>query len=109
MSKRPNFGAMGGMNMQQMMKQAKKLQEQMAQEQQTITAQEFVGKSADDMVVATFSGDRKLKDISINKDAIDPDDPDMLQDLIIDAVNKGLSEIDEATQQSLGKYTKGMI
>ena len=61
------------------------------------------------MVVATFSGDRKLKDITINKDAIDPDDPDMLQDLIIDAVNKGLSEIDEATQQSLGKYTKGMI
>ena len=94
MSKRPNFGGMGGMNMQQMMKQAKKLQEQMAQEQQTITAQEFLGKSAD---------------ININKDAIDPDDPDMLQDLIIYAVNKGLSEIDEATQQSLGKYTKGMI
>lgn len=61
MSKRPNFGAMGGMNMQQMMKQAKKLQEQMAQEQENITAQEFVGKSADDLVVATFSGDRKLK------------------------------------------------
>lgn len=109
MSKRPNFGGMGGMNMQQMMKQAKKMQEQMAQEQQTITAQEFVGKSVDDLVVATFSGDRKLKDININKDAIDPDDPDMLQDLIIDAVNKGLTEIDEATQASLGKYTKGMI
>ena len=106
MSRRPNFGGMGGMNMQQMMKQAKKLQAQM---QQNITAQEFTGKSADDMVIATFSGNRKLKELKIDKEAIDPDDPDMLQDLVIDAVNKGLSSIDEATQASLGKYTKGLM
>ena len=106
MSRRPNFGGMGGMNMQQMMKQAKKLQAQMAEEQENITAQEFTGKSADDLVIATFSG---LKDLKINKEAIDPDDPDMLQDLIIDAVNKGLSQIDKATQASLGKYTKGLM
>ena len=76
MSRRPNFGGMGmgGMNMQQMMKQAKKLQAQMAEEQENITAQEFTGKSADDLVVATFTGDRKLKDIKIDKEAIDPDD-----------------------------------
>lgn len=109
MSRRPAFPGMGGMNMQQMMKQAKKLQEQMAQEQEQITAQEFMGKSADDMVVATFTGDRKLKAISIKEDAIDPDDPDMLEDLIIDAVNKGLTQIDQATQSSLGKYTKGLM
>lgn len=112
MSRRPNFngmGGMGGMNMQQMMKQAQKLQKQMQEEQQNITAQEFTGKSADDMVVATFSGDRKLKELKINKEAIDPDDPDMLQDLIIDAVNKGLSAIDETTQKSFGKYTKGLM
>ncbi|BAQ56828.1 YbaB/EbfC family nucleoid-associated protein [Lactobacillus acetotolerans] len=108
MSGRPNFGGMGGVNMQQMMKQAKKLQQQMTEEQENITAKEFVGKSADDLVVATFTGDRKLKDLAINKEAIDPDDPDMLQDLVIDAVNKGLAEIDKATQESLGKYTKGM-
>ena len=106
MSRRPNFGGMGmgGMNMQQM-----KLQAQMAEEQENITAQEFTGKSADDLVVATFTGDRKLKDIKIDKEAIDPDDPDMLQDLVIDAVNKGLAKIDEATQASLGKYTKGLM
>lgn len=109
MSRRPNFGGMGGMNMQQMMKQAKKLQAQMAEEQENITAKEFVGKSADDLVVTTFTGDRKLKDIKINEEAIDPDDPDMLQDLIIDAVNKGLSQIDKETQASLGKYTKGLM
>ncbi len=106
MSGRPNFGGMGGVNMQQMMKQAKKLQQQMTEEQENITAKEFVGKSADDLVVATFTGDRKLKDLAINKEAIDH--PDMLQDLVIDAVNKGLAEIDKATQESLGKYTKGM-
>lgn len=109
MSRRPNFAGMGGMNMQQMMQQAKKLQAQMQEEQQNITKQEFVGKSADDMVIATFTGDRKLKDLAIKKEAIDPDDPDMLQDLIIDAVNKGLSQIDQATQASLGKYTKGLM
>ena len=94
MSRRPNFGGMGmgGMNMQQMMKQAKKLQAQMAEEQENITAQEFTGKSADDLVVATFTGDRKLKDIKIDKEAIDPDDPDMLQDLVIDiAITSNLS------------------
>ena len=109
MARRPNFGGMGGMNMQQMMKQAKKLQAQMQEEQANITAQEFVGKSADDIVTATFSGDRRLKEIQIKPEAIDPEDPDMLQDLIIDAVNKGLTQIDEATQAGLGKYTKGLF
>ena len=109
MGKRPNFGGMGMGNMQGLIKQAKKMQQQMEAEQANLATQEFVGRSADDMVVASFSGDRKLKDLKINKEAIDPDDPDMLQDLVIDAVNKGLSQIDEATQASLGKYTKGLM
>lgn len=109
MNRRPSFGGMGNMNMQQMMKQAKKLQQKMAQEQENITNKEFVGKSADDLVVATFTGDRKLKELKINKEAIDPDDPDMLQDLIIDAINKGISSVDKTTQANLGKYTKGLM
>lgn len=109
MARRPNFGGMGGMNMQAMMKQAKKLQQQMQEQQEQLNTQTFIGKSADDLVVATFSGDRRLQDLTINKEAIDPDDPDMLQDLVIDAVNKGLKNIDETTQASLGKYTKGLI
>ncbi|WP_297816524.1 YbaB/EbfC family nucleoid-associated protein [uncultured Lactobacillus sp.] len=109
MSKRPNFGPMGMGNMQNLIKQAKKMQKQMEQEQANLSTQEFVGKSADDLVVATFSGDRKLKDLKINKEAIDPDDPDMLQDLVIDAVNKGINEVEQATQASMGKYTKGLM
>lgn len=112
MSKRPNFGGMGMGNMgnmQSLIKQAKKMQKQMAEEQANLSTQEFVGKSADDLVVATFTGDRKLKDIKIAPEAIDPDDPDMLQDLIIDAVNKGIKEVEDATQASMGKYTKGLM
>ena len=67
---------------------------------------EFLRKMKRKMVSESFN---KLKDLKINKEAIDPDDPDMLQDLIIDAVNKGLSQIDKATQASLGKYTKGLM
>ena len=109
MGKRPNLGGMGMGNMQGLIKQAKKMQQQMEAEQANLSTQEFVGRSADDMVVATFSGDRKLKDLKINKEAIDPDDPDMLQDLVIDAVNKGIKAIDDATQASMGKYTKGLM
>lgn len=106
MSRRPNFGGMGMGNMQGLIKQAKKMQQQMEAEQANLATQEFVGKSADDMVVATFSGDRQLKDLKIDKEAIDPD---MLQDLVIDAVNKGIKAVDDATQASMGKYTKGLM
>jgi DNA-binding YbaB/EbfC family protein len=95
-------------NMQQMMKQAQKMQKQMMAEQETLNAQEFVGVAPDDMVRATFTGDKKLKDLTINPEAVDPDDIDMLQDLVLAAVNDGLSKIDNATQQTMGKYTKGV-
>lgn len=112
MSKRPGFGGMGMGNMgnmQSLIKQAKKMQKQMEEEQANLSTQEFTGKSADDMVVATFTGDRKLKDLQIKPEAIDPDDPDMLQDLVIDAINKGIKEVEDATQASMGKYTKGLM
>lgn len=95
-------------NMQQMMKQAQKMQKQMMAEQETLNAQEFVGVAPDDMVKATFTGDKKLKDLTLNPEAVDPDDVDMLQDLVLAAVNDGLSKIDNATQQTMGKYTKGV-
>lgn len=49
-----------------------------------------------------------MKDIQIKPEAIDPDDPDMLQDLILEAVNHAMSEIDKQTQDKLGKYTRGL-
>ncbi|KRM11005.1 YbaB/EbfC family nucleoid-associated protein [Paucilactobacillus suebicus] len=95
-------------NMQQMMKQAQKMQKKMMEEQEELNGKEFIGTAPDNMVKATFSGDKKLKDLAINKEAVDPDDVEMLQDLVLAAVNDGLSKIDDATQQSMGKYTKGI-
>lgn len=99
---------MRGMNMQQMMKQAQKMQKKMMEEQAEISAQSFTGVAPDDMVKATFSVDKKLMDLQIKPEAVDPDDPDMLSDLIIAAVNDGLAKVDQATQAKLGKYTKGL-
>lgn len=99
---------MNGMNMQQMMKQAQKMQKQMMAEQKDLAAQEFTGTAPDDMVQAKFTGDKKLVDLQIKPEAVDPDDVDMLTDLVMAAVNDGLKKVDDATQQKLGKYTKGM-
>ena len=69
---------------------------------------EFVGKAPDDMVTSTFSGDNQLIDLKIKPEAVDPDDIDMLQDLVIAAVKDGMKQVNDATQQKLGKYTQGM-
>ena len=99
---------MRGMNMQQMMKQAKAMQKKMMAEHEELAKQEFVGKAPDDMVTATFSGDNQLIDLKIKPEAVDPDDIDMLQDLVIAAVKDGMKQVNDATQQKLGKYTQGM-
>ncbi|GAA6237305.1 MULTISPECIES: YbaB/EbfC family nucleoid-associated protein [Apilactobacillus] len=99
---------MNGMNMGKMMKQVKQMQKQMGAEQEQINSKEFTGKAPEDMVKVVFSGDRKMKDMQIKPEAIDPDDPDMMSDLVISAVNDALSQIDKETQDSLGKYTKGI-
>ncbi len=100
----PNMG-MG--NMQNMMRQAQKLQKQMEEAQKELNASTFEGVSAQNLVKVTFTGERKMTDISIDPAAIDPDDPDTLADLVLEAVNDGLGKIDTTTQQKMGRYTKG--
>lgn len=77
-------------------------------EHEELAKQEFVGKAPDDMVTAKFSGDNQLIDLKIKPEAVDPDDIDMLQDLVIAAVKDGMKQVNDATQQKLGKYTQGM-
>ena len=96
------------MNMQNMMKQAQKLQKQMQASQEEIANTTFVGKSAQDLVLAEFSGDRKLTNLTIKTDVIDPEDPETLQDLVADAVNDALSQIEKTPEQKLGKFSKGL-
>ena len=94
--------------MQNMMKQAQKLQKQMQASQEEIANTTFLGKAAQDLVVAEFSGDRKLTSLTIKSDVIDPEDPEILQDLVADAVNDALTQIEKTTEQKLGKFSKGL-
>lgn len=95
-------------NMQNMMKQMKKMQQQMTTEQAALNEKTFTGKAPDDMVTVTFTGDKKMQDVTINPAAVDSDDVDMLQDLIVAAVNDAIKQIDDQTQSTMGKYTQGL-
>ncbi|GAF36559.1 YbaB/EbfC family nucleoid-associated protein [Lentilactobacillus farraginis] len=99
---------MNGMNMNKMMKQMQKMQKQLKEEQDNLNKQEFTGSAPDEMVVVTFNGERVMTDIKIKPEAIDPDDPEMLSDLIIAAVNDAMNKIKETTQNTMGKYAKGI-
>ncbi|GKT02782.1 YbaB/EbfC family nucleoid-associated protein [Furfurilactobacillus sp. WILCCON 0119] len=98
---------MGG-NMQSLMRQAQKLQKQMKADQEALNAQTFTGAAPDDMVTVTATGEHKVTDIVIKPEAIDPDDPDMLSDMVLAAVNDVMTKVDEATNDTMGKYSRGM-
>ena len=97
---------MNGMNMQQMVKQAKEMQKKMMAEHEELAKQQFVGQAPDGMVTATFTGDNKLVNLEIKPEAVDPDDIDMLSDLVLATVNDGMKKVNDATQSNLGKYTR---
>ena len=99
---------MNGMNMQAMMKRAQKMQKQMMAAQQDLANQEFVGQAPDEMVTAKVNGNKKLIDLQVKPEAVDPDDVDILTDLVMAAVNNAMQEVDKAAENKLGKYTKGL-
>lgn len=94
------------MNMQAMLKQAQKLQKDMMNEKNKIDGMEFVAESSFVKVVA--SGDKKIKSVSISKEKLDTDDIEMLEDMILVAVNDVLKQIEKVTEDKMGKYTKGI-
>ncbi len=99
---------MNGMNMNKMMQQMQKMQKQLKEEQDSLNKQEFTGSAPDELVVVTFNGEREMTDIKIKPEAIDPDDPEMLSDLILTAVNNAMEKIKTTTREKLGKYAKGI-
>lgn len=92
------------MNMQSMMKQAQKLQKQMEKGQEELAATEFTGKSAQDLVVATLTGDKKVLKLEFQEAVVDPEDLETLSDMTIQAINSALEQIDEATKKKLGAF-----
>ncbi len=95
-------------NMQGMMKQVQKMQKDMEKEQEELNKKEFIGKAANDYVQVTGTGDRTITDVQIKEEVIDPEDPEMLQDLVVTAVNDCLGNIEKETQETMGKYTKNI-
>ncbi len=105
---RGGFGMGGGMNMQAMMKQAQKLQEQMKQAQEEIKNTEVEG-SAGGMVTVTMTGDKRVTAVSIKPEAVDPDDVEMLEDLIAAAFNAATEKADELSASLMPAGVGGML
>lgn len=102
------FPNMGGMNMQQMMKQAQKMQQDMLRAQEELGERELTAQAGGGVVKATVYGRKELKSIEIDPACVDPDDVEMLQDLIIAAVNEALRMAEEMTAAEMSKLTGGL-
>ncbi len=111
MAKSRPFGGMGagmgGGNMQQLMRQAQKMQEQLAKTQEELDEKEYEASSGGGMVTCRVSGKHQLLDLSIKPEAVDPDDVEMLQDLIMAAVNEALRLGEETREKSMSSLTPG--
>ena len=108
MSKRGGFpggmGGFGGMNINQLMKEAKKMQADLEKSQEELTVMEFEATAGGGAVTVKVTGGKVIKEINIKKDVVDPDDVEMLEDLILTCVNEALRKVDSAQAQSFGKY-----
>ena len=93
------------MNPKKMMQQVQQLQEQMQRQMSDLRVE---GSAGGGMVKATMDGHKNLLGVTIEKDAVDPNDVDMLQDLVVAAVNEAARKVDEAMQSSIGAMTGGM-
>ena len=100
-------GRMGGFDMNAMMKQAQKLQAEMEKKQAELREREFTASAGGGVVTATVC-DRRIKSLEIAKEVVDPDDVEMLSDLICAAVNDAMTQCDEATANEMGKLTGGL-
>ncbi len=94
------------MNIQAMMKQAQKLQKQMMEEKEKIDNMEFEGTSS--FVTAKANGKKEIISIKIDQEKIEKEDIEMLEDMVMIAINEAMKKIDETTEQKMGKYTQGM-
>ncbi|SFE63996.1 YbaB/EbfC family nucleoid-associated protein [Alteribacillus iranensis] len=95
-------------NMGNMMKQMQKMQKQMQKAQEELKDKTVEATAGGGAVKVTAAGDKRIVDIEIDEDVVDPEDVEMLQDLILAAMNEALKKVDELVEQDLGKFTKGL-
>lgn len=107
MAKGNQFGGFGGGNMQGLMRQAQKMQEQLQKSQEELDTREYEASSGGGMVSCKVSGKRELLSLSIKPEAVDPDDVEMLEDLVKAAVNEALRLGEETREQVMARLTPG--
>ena len=104
----PGMAMGGGMQMQQMMRQAQKLQQQALEKQEQLEAQSYEATVGGGMVTAVISGKKQLTSLVIKPEAVDPDDVEMLQDLVVGAVNEALRAAENDSAANMSKLTGGL-
>ncbi len=102
----PNSGGPGNMN--QMLKQAQKMQEDMATLQADLEAREYTATSGGGAVTVVVDGKHLIKSIKINPDIIDPDDAEMIEDLVTVAINEAISNAISTAESEMGEITGGL-
>lgn len=96
-----NFGGFGGGNLNQLMRQAQKMQEDMARAKKELEETEFSSSVGGGMVEVKMTGNRQLQSINIKPEVVDPDDVEMLEDLVVSAVNDVLGQISRKEQENM--------
>ncbi|WP_164670593.1 YbaB/EbfC family nucleoid-associated protein [Virgibacillus doumboii] len=95
-------------NMNNMMKQMQKMQKKMMKAQDELHEMTFEASAGGGMVTVTANGKKEITDVQIKEEVVDPDDVEMLQDLIIAATNDVMNQVDEKSNETMGQFTKGM-
>ena len=108
MAKRGGFpggmGGFGGMNINSLMKEAKKMQADLEKSQTELAAKIFEASAGGGAVSVKVNGEKKILELKLQQDIVDPDDVEMLQDLIITCINQAFKQVDDAQAASMGKY-----
>lgn len=107
MARGGGFPGMGG-NMQQLARQAQKLQQQMQKTQEELDAREYEASAGGGMVSVKINGKKEVLAINIKPEAVDPDDVEMLQDMIMAAINEAMRQAAETAEREMGRLTGGM-
>ena len=105
MAKRGGYPGMGGgMNMNNMMKQVQKMQKQMEEQQKALEESEFTATAGGGAVEVTMTGKKVLTKVTLDPDAVDPDDVEMLEDLVMAALNDATEKADDLRAEKMGRF-----
>ena len=108
MAKRGGFpggmGGFGGMNINNLMKEAKKMQADLEKSQTELAAKEFEASAGGGAVTAKVNGQKQVLELKLKEEIVDPDDVEMLQDLIVTCINQAFKQVDDAQASAMGKF-----